>query len=450
MKKALLIGNSKFIDPKIQPLTAPKEDIEGLKDLLKNPEIGAFDSVECKFDLGLEAARLAILRLFDKAKKDDMIVLYYAGHGVRSVDGKLYLALPRTQVDYVEGTAFETDFILERLGRCRSKRKIVILDCCHAGAVSKSGTMFLSRRMNDVGTIADNFIEDGQGTYILAACSAGESAFENKKTGYSIYTQAFINAITDNRVSPEKERLTINDIHDHIRETRLYDETVDQDNPHTEPLLIGNYTDEIVFAKNPNVRKPIEKEIIRALEDESHFTRKGAVASLMDLVKGEDKYLAEQAVNLLKARKEKEYDTRVLEEINSALETDNGSLKSSRPKPPEISQEVSINKVDKDLNLDEIRVDIPNETYPNPILFGKPTFLINSIGCILVGFYTLYNSMVYGPYIAIELVFAILGLTSAVLYRRGKWQKESFLSLITFSSLSYFFMMWFELEVLNV
>ena len=48
---------------------------------------------------------------------------------------------------------------------------------------------------------------------MLAACKAGESAYESKDGNYSIYTRKLIEAITTGGAAPEKDILTINDIH---------------------------------------------------------------------------------------------------------------------------------------------------------------------------------------------------------------------------------------------
>ena len=78
-----------------------------------------------------------ISRFFKQMKRDDLLLLYYSGHGVRDVQGNLYLAVKDTQKDYLKATAIPSRFIEEEMNSTYSKRQVLVLDCCHSGAFGR-------------------------------------------------------------------------------------------------------------------------------------------------------------------------------------------------------------------------------------------------------------------------------------------------------------------------
>ena len=92
-KYALIIGNTEYIDPGLAQLTAPGKDAEDFARVLKDHEIGAFDSVRILLNQMSSTVNESIDEFFDQKKPDDLLVLYFSGHGVRDELGSLYLAV---------------------------------------------------------------------------------------------------------------------------------------------------------------------------------------------------------------------------------------------------------------------------------------------------------------------------------------------------------------------
>jgi ABC-type phosphate transport system substrate-binding protein len=63
-----------------------------------------------------------------------VLLVYYAGHGLVDADGKLHLALRRTNPGQLENTAVAFDSVFRRLAYSPAREIIVILDCCFAGS----------------------------------------------------------------------------------------------------------------------------------------------------------------------------------------------------------------------------------------------------------------------------------------------------------------------------
>ena len=116
-KYALVIANTEYKDAGLAQLTAPGRDAEDFARVLRDKDIGAFDDVKVLLNSSEPDARGAIEEFFDQKKSDDLLVLYFSGHGVRDEVGSLYLALKNTTRHRLRSTALKSDFIRESIDR---------------------------------------------------------------------------------------------------------------------------------------------------------------------------------------------------------------------------------------------------------------------------------------------------------------------------------------------
>ncbi|MGZ9166361.1 MAG: caspase family protein, partial [Anaerolineales bacterium] len=82
-KFALIIANTEYTDPGLAQLTAPGKDAKDFGRVLDSPEIGAFDDVITLVNENASKVNEAIDYFFSLKKPDDLLVLYFSGHGVR-------------------------------------------------------------------------------------------------------------------------------------------------------------------------------------------------------------------------------------------------------------------------------------------------------------------------------------------------------------------------------
>ena len=136
-KLALIIGNSQYQDPRLAQLVTPQEDVNDLADVLRAPDIGGFDEVKALVNETDANIRLSLEDFFADKKPDDLLVVYFSGHGVRDEQGSLFLAVNNTRATRLRATAIPSEFITDEMDRSRSKRQVLILDCCHSGAFSQ-------------------------------------------------------------------------------------------------------------------------------------------------------------------------------------------------------------------------------------------------------------------------------------------------------------------------
>ncbi|MFF7633315.1 caspase family protein [Kitasatospora sp. NPDC008050] len=165
---------------------------------LHTPLIDPRDPIEFGNAL-VEAARQA----------EDVLLVYYVGHGLVSPGNELYLATAATD-DVAEGLAFKAlpyQALREAFSNCRARSIIVVLDCCFAG-----------RARGSFGTAAgDGFaLASLGGTYLLASASRDEQALAIAGEPYTAFTGAFLRFLREGEPGGPPE-LTLEAGYRHLR-----------------------------------------------------------------------------------------------------------------------------------------------------------------------------------------------------------------------------------------
>src|SRR2546429_538169 len=110
---ALLIGVSEFADQRLARLNAPKNDVLALREILQDPSCGVFDHVELSLNDEYLKTRDDISRFTDKRSPDDLLLLYYSGHGILSRGNRLYLATAGSNLDLPRDRSLAAEEIRE-------------------------------------------------------------------------------------------------------------------------------------------------------------------------------------------------------------------------------------------------------------------------------------------------------------------------------------------------
>ena len=78
-----MIGNTEYGDPGLAQLTAPGIDAKDFARVLKDPRLCGFDKSASINQLSSSVTE-AIDEFFDQKKPEDLLVLYFSGHGIRT------------------------------------------------------------------------------------------------------------------------------------------------------------------------------------------------------------------------------------------------------------------------------------------------------------------------------------------------------------------------------
>jgi len=306
-KFALIIGNTEYIDPGLAQLTAPGKDTEDFARVLKDQDIGAFDNVKILLNQLSSTVSESIDEFFDQKKPDDLLVLYFSGHGVRDELGSLYLAVKNTIRSRLRSTAIKSDYIRDVMDQSRSKRQVLILDCCNSGAFSQG-----TKAATGVSIGTASAFEGGYGRIILTASDSTQFAWEGDKvigeTDNSLFTHYLVEGLEGEGDQDGDGRITVDELYDYAYEkVRLA--TPKQ----TPSKFSSKQQGEIVLRERMRLQdiKPVTlpDQLISEIENPYPEVRLRAVGQLEKLLMGKNLGLALSAREALE-RIEKEDDSR--------------------------------------------------------------------------------------------------------------------------------------------
>jgi len=225
---ALIIASCHFTDNVLQQLIAPGEDAVALERVLKDPAIGWFET-KALIDRPSNELRAEIEAFFSTGKREDLLLLYFSGHGLKNDDGKLYLATIDTRRNLPLSTTVEAGFINENMLNCRSRSQVLILDCCHSGAFARG---MKAGGVGDSVDIGERF--EGGGRVVLTASNAIQYAFEGDKiTGersYSVFTRYLVRGLETGEADLDRDgRIKLDELYNYV-----YD-CVKKETPHQTP-----------------------------------------------------------------------------------------------------------------------------------------------------------------------------------------------------------------------
>ncbi len=128
-----------------------------------------------------------IRRLVTKALPTDTIMLFIAGHGLRDVDGRFYLATRETDLDRLAQTALAWPSIGNELKRTKA-RVLVFLDTCHSGTIDQLAT-------ND--EAISELVSREHSLAVVAASKGRQFSLEGAAFGGGAFTTALTEIMSD-------------------------------------------------------------------------------------------------------------------------------------------------------------------------------------------------------------------------------------------------------------
>ena len=215
---ALIIGNSDYQDQRLARLASPRVDVEELGAVLRLPDVGGFAEVRTLLNESAATVRKGIGRFFaSTTSRDDLLLLYFTGHGVKNARGELYLAVADTETDLLGATAIPASYISEEMDASASRRLVLVLDCCHSGA-------FLRGAKGAVGVSVDTreaFEGSGSGRVILTATDAIQYAWEGDEVSgqaqSSVFTRFLVEGLRTGAADQDSDgEITVDELYDYV------------------------------------------------------------------------------------------------------------------------------------------------------------------------------------------------------------------------------------------
>ncbi|MHC0068213.1 caspase, EACC1-associated type [Nostoc sp. UIC 10890] len=216
VKVALLIGVSDY-GSGLTPLPGAVKDVEALQRVLQHPEISGFDDVKTLINPEPLVMQEAIQTLFaDNRTKDDLVLFFFSGHGIKDQRGELYFATRITRKnphgELIKATAVPARFVQEMMSDSRSKREVVILDCCFSGAFPVGWTA------KDDGSVDIQTQLGGEGRAILTSSNSTQYSFEQQGSDFSIYTHYLIEGIETGAADLDNDgEILVEELHEYAK-----------------------------------------------------------------------------------------------------------------------------------------------------------------------------------------------------------------------------------------
>jgi Tfp pilus assembly protein PilN len=162
--------------------------------------------------------------LKNKASKEDMVILYFAGHGatetdVQSPDGdglEKYLLPCDADPKDLYASAIPMREISYIFDRIRSERLIFIVDSCYSGA---SGGRTISTTGGFRASISETFLDriaGGRGRIILTASAANEVSEEKDELKHGVFTYFLLDGLLGKADADKDGVITVDEIYGYV------------------------------------------------------------------------------------------------------------------------------------------------------------------------------------------------------------------------------------------
>jgi hypothetical protein len=222
---ALVIATSHFADRTLEQLVTPGQDAADLARVLSDCAIGGFE-IKLLIDRPSHEVRREIEAFFAARQREDFLVIYFSTHGIKDDDGRLYLASTDTDRSLLRATTVPAGFVNEVMNSCRSRRQVLILDCCQSGAFARG----MVAKGGDAVGIRDNF--EGRGRVVLTASSATQYAFQGQDVvgtaTQSVFTRHLVRGLESGEADEDGDGwISLDELYDYVF-ARVRDETPQQ------------------------------------------------------------------------------------------------------------------------------------------------------------------------------------------------------------------------------
>jgi hypothetical protein len=278
--RIVLVGAPFYDDPQLPDVPQVSRNLADLSAVLTDPAVGGFPAGHCVLaDPDMSVEHVGDLLEQAASQAEDLLLFYFAGHGLVGPRGELYLGLRRTRFGNPAFSAvrFETvrDAFLE-LG-ARAANRVVILDSCFSGrAIGLT-----------LGSVADTLADELEinGTYTLTSAPPNSVAMVRAGEVHTAFTGRLISLLSggDERLG---DLMSLGDIYRRLHARLLADGL-------PLPQQRGTATADLLgLVRNvrpaPPQPAPLTEEIRTLLDSSSPHGRLAAVAELAEWLTGAD------------------------------------------------------------------------------------------------------------------------------------------------------------------
>jgi hypothetical protein len=215
----LCIGAGRFSDRSVPPLPYARKDAQAICDWFLNPHGPRVPRENVRVLLDEQATRENVKRqlswIMKNAMPEDLVVVYFAGHGAPALEPAgtgmeaRYLVLYDTDTSD-RNALFATALPLDELGKdldtAKAETQVVILECCYAGPVGKkvldvamAEGLEIRPRFLDVRPRGLEGMGAASGRIVLSASTGSQVALSSARLRGGLFTHYLLRVLGDGR-----------------------------------------------------------------------------------------------------------------------------------------------------------------------------------------------------------------------------------------------------------
>jgi YVTN family beta-propeller protein len=281
----LLVATYEYEDTGLRQLISPAQDAEALAEVLEDPAIAGFE-VQVLINEPWSRVGEAIGEFYATAERDDLTLLYFSGHGLKDDNGRLYLAMKNTKRERLRFTALPAHMIDEAVEDSSSRQKILILDCCYAGAYT------VERFAKSDAAIHTKAELGGRGRIVLTATDSRQYAFEGSEihgeATQSVFTRHVVEGLRSGAADLDADGdITADELYRYV-----YDAVV-AEQPNQRPKQFADVEGRTVIASN--VQWTLPPRITAGLDSPLQPLREAGLQELGQLLQASNEHVRQTA-----------------------------------------------------------------------------------------------------------------------------------------------------------
>ncbi|MEV6303287.1 caspase family protein [Actinoplanes sp. NPDC051861] len=288
-RRALIVANDTYEHDGLRHLQAPAADAEALAGVLGDRAVGDF-GVRVVHNEPAHVVQSEIEELFSESRADDLLLLHFSCHGLKSESGELFFAARNTRPNRLASTATSADFVQRCMRTSRARSVVLLLDCCYGGAFSAGVTVRAAGNVNVLDSFPAERPGGGRGRAVITASSAMEYAFEGDHLADdhaprpSVFTSALVEGLATGDADRDQDGwVSLNELYDYV-----FDRVREQ-NPLQTPSRDVEMQGELYLAKRRGavtVPSQLQPELQEAAASPLAGVRAAAVAELAVIAHG--------------------------------------------------------------------------------------------------------------------------------------------------------------------
>jgi WD40 repeat protein len=182
----------------------------------------------------------------EKTKVDDIVCMFYAGHGVLDADLNYFIASNDMDFTNPAEKGIPYDSFEDLMDGIPARRKLMMLDACHSGEIDKDELVAVEEDLGSDGSdgdltfravnstttknlgLSNSFelmkelftdLRKSSGTVIISSAGGLEFAIEGGEWNNGVFTYSFISGLTEMKADENKDgRIMLGEMNEYIRE----------------------------------------------------------------------------------------------------------------------------------------------------------------------------------------------------------------------------------------